>query len=286
MDEKNKGLDELNALLAKFNALPPETQIANNRNQLLQSGISLAKGLGGAAFGAYQRRQAEKDLKRQAPQLEMTPNDPLLQQEIANQQLRAELGSPALMRASEEAAARQMAMANANAQLAGAGQAGITGALQQEGAIAAAQGLRQGALANEQLKMEQQGGLRQLIGQRQNENALQSGERRQSYQNAMEQYLLGQEGAQGVMKAGNTNIVNSLYGLLDNVPQGLDAFNRLKKLRQSQMVQPQAEVIDVTAEQMPVKPEMEDFIGNMYGFPQRPNVFPIYQPPRRSVVEN
>lgn len=235
MDEKNKGLAELEAL---FNALPPETQIANNRNQLLQSGISLAKGLGGAAFGAYQRRQADKDLRRQAPQLELTPDDPLLQQEIANQQLRAEIGSPALMRASEEAAAQQMAMANANARLAGAGQAGITGALQQEGAIAASQGLRQGALANEQLKMEQQGGLRQLIGQRQNENAMQSGERRQSYQNAMEQYLLGQQGAQGVMQSGNTNIVNSLYGLLDNVPQGLDAFNRLRALRSRQSAAP------------------------------------------------
>lgn len=271
--------DRLKAEADALNASDPTTLRGKTREDLVRSALNLIGNIGGAGFGMFQRRQGLRDMNRQMPTFEMTQEDPLLQDEIAKAQVAAELGSPQYMRAVDEAAAQQLTGSRAASNVAGQGQSNITGSIMQEGAINSARTRRGGALENENIRLQRQGVLQGLLGQRQNERAMQSNERTGVYNAQLQNYLFGQQNAANVANAGTQNIVDSLYNLLGNSADAFSIARKLKGLRgnaplaasASETVTPTG-AIDVK-ENIELMPNREEFIRNPLGY-GRPQYIP------------
>jgi hypothetical protein len=225
MNERDKIREQL---LEDFLRSEPTAAKEKARMNAIRSGIGILGGLGGLGFSAYQRKQGLNKLKEQAPAFDFTESDPMLLDEISQAQVRSQLGSPALMRSVDEGSARTRQAAEANALLASQGQSNLAGSIMQEGALAAAGLEREGALTNENVKMQQQAALRQLLGQRQAERGMQSQERSNVYDNQLQQYLMGQMAGNQVASQGTQGILDSIALLLQDSP---DMYENIRKIR-------------------------------------------------------
>jgi len=149
-----------------------------------------------------------KDLEGKQPSFETLRSNPLLQQQLNRFALKQEQGSPLFVRNALDQNVRDLQTNERNNAAYYGGQSGISGAMNQAAVLNKNMGDRAAFLSNEDIKAQAADQLNSLIGQQQQERAIQSQQGYARYLQDLENYRNKLSGAQNLAQIGKANLMD------------------------------------------------------------------------------